>query len=227
MPRNELGTSFSDRLYGWVWDKLMEGGAVPTTAIPVQLKNVIFVNNPSLMQRFRNAVERLDAPNNWPECPEASKLKSVCSEHDFLFCLKTRVALMMHSTDDYRERVILSCGFSSELNEDEPAAGIGRGISFTSNPEYAKSILADRFKTVGAKVFERGKGCIILSWVAIGKPFFTQAPVPGRQAGCTTHFALTRNGSSIAPQGDTPILVSFEPELCCPFAVAEFDYVYY
>ena len=229
IPRILLGNSYSDGLYGWVWDKLMGSSAVPTAAIPVQLKNVIFVNNPSLMQRFRAAVETLDVPNDWPKCPEASNLNDICSEHEFLFCLKTRVALMMHATDDYKERVILSCGFSPELNEDDTAAGIGRGIAFTCNPDFAKGILADRFNHVGAKVFERGKGCIILSWVAIGKPYFTQGPVPGRQAGCTTHFALTHNGGFATVNGatlDTPLLVSFEPELCCPFAVAEFDYVY-
>ena len=168
--REPLGNSYSAGLYGWVWDKLMEGGDVPTAAVPVQLKNVIFVDNPSLMQRFRAAVEKLNVPNRWMSCPAASKLKDVCSEHELQFSLKTRVALMMHVTDDFRERVIMSCGFSMELNAEETA--IARGIAFTSNAEYAKGILADRSLPVGAKVFEQGKGHIIFSWVAIGTPHF-------------------------------------------------------
>ena len=221
--RQSLGNSYSDGLYGWVWDKLMRG-AVPTTGVPVQLNNISFVNNPSMMQRFRAAVEKLNVPNNWMSCPEASKLENVCSEHEFLFCLKTRVALMMHATDDCRERAILSCGFSMELNAEETA--IAKGIAFTSNAEYAKGILANRFKTVGARVFEQGKGCIIFSWVAIGAPYFAYRQVLHRQGGCTTHFALTHCGllqSLPIAALETPILVSFEPELCCPFAVAEFD----
>ena len=154
-----------------------------------------------------------NVPNDLSSCPEASKLNSVCSEHDFLSCLKTRVALMMmHSADDYGERVTLSCGFSSEL-----IAGIGKGIAFTCNPECAKGIHSDRFRVtvpVGARVFEQGKGHIIFSWVVIGTPYFTLKQVSGRQAGYTTHFALAHNGGFATLNGaalDTPILVSFAP----------------
>ena len=191
--RESLGNSYSAKLYGFVWDKLMEGGAKPTSGVPgVQLKSISFVDNPSMMQRFRAAVENLDVPNDWLPSPEASRLESVCSEHEFLFCLKTRIALMMHVTDDDRERIILSCGFSMELNAEETA--IARGIAFTSNAEYAKGILADRFHRVGAKVIARGKGHIIFSWVAIGAPYFTHRQVLDRKAGYTTHYVLTHYG---------------------------------
>ena len=226
LPRGSLGSSYSDKWYRWVWDSLGPD-TKPTAALPgVQLRNIIFVNNPSMMQDFRAAVEKLDVPNDWPACPVASMLESVCSEHEFLFSLKSRVALVMHVTDDYRECAILSCGFSAINAED---TDIGKGIPFTSDAEYAKGNIADRFKAVGATSNALGSGCIVLSWVAIGKPYFTQKLVSGRQAGYTTHFALTNNGRFVTVNGatlDTPILVSFEPELCCPFAVCEFDLVY-
>ena len=226
LPRGSLGSTYSDKWYRWVWDRLGPD-TKPTAAAPgVQLKNIIFISNPSTMQCFRDAVEKLDVTNDWPACPEASKLETLCSEHEFLFSLNSRVALMMHSTDDDRECVILSCGFSMELNKEETA--IGKGVPFTSDAEYAKSTIADRIKPVGARCNARGSGCIVLSWVVIGKPHFTKERVPDRQPGCTTHFAFTRNGVFDPPNGaklDTPILVSFEPGLCYPFAVAEFDLI--
>ena len=197
MSRNVLGSSYSDRLYRWMWDRL------GPTAPGVQLKNVVFINNPSLMQHFRAAIEQLNVADNWRECPEASKLDSLCGEFRFLSAYKSRIALVIHLTDDEKERAILSCGFSMERNSDDTI--VGKGITFTCNAEYAKASSLS----------------IIFSWVAIGNPYFPQTQVTDRHAECTTHFGLTQNWTSFSPQGNTPILISFEPALCCPFAVAE------
>ena len=216
VSREGLGSSYSERMYGWVWDKLTDRDTNPTPAAPgIQLRNIIFVNNPSMMQRFRTAVEILDVTNEWPSGTEASMLESVCSEHEFFFSLKTRIALMMHATDDYRERIILSCGFSTELNGDDN--GYRKGIEFTTYANYAISKLQQEGRMHGM-----GNLCITFAWVAIGKPHFTQLVRTDRPATCTTVFGLTQNGVEDS-KGNTPILVSFEPELCCPFAVAEFD----
>ena len=222
VSREELGDSYSDRLYRWVWNRVMgDIGAVPTPGVPrVQLRNVIFVNSPSQQQRFMAAVGVLGVPPSLPAATagpseSAVVLERLCREHQFLRKYKNRVALMMHVTDDFRERVILSCGFSMELNTEETI--VGQGIVFTSDHRHAISQFCNkRFVSVG-------RVCVVFSWVAIGKPCLVREYTKNRQADCTTHFALTHNGTSITPQGDTPILVSFEPELCCPFAVAEMD----
>ena len=220
--RNRLLWSYSNKMYGWVRELFDD----PTAEVMQKIcfKQVGFINNVELMQRFTLAFEALDVTNNWPECPEAFKLETLCSEHDFLFCLRPRMALMMYvPDDDNMERAILSCGFSMGLNAVETI--IGTGIPFTSNPVYAKAMLAGhppQPAPAGAN-FNQGTRSVILSWVAIGEPYFPEENVPVRQPGCTTHFALTNNWTTISPQGDTPLLVSFEPKLCCPFAVAEFD----
>ena len=217
MPRKVLGSmnsnrriSYSGSLYRWVRDRLGCDSNPRGAAPRVQLKSVTFVNNPSLVQQFMDGVKKLGAPHDWPSCAAASKLDSLCREFPFLGPYKSRIALMMHVTDDYKERVILSHGFSMELNAEDTQV-IGKGVVFTSNPECAKA--------AGTKQK------IIFSWVAIGEPYFVQERVLLRQPRCTTHFALTHNGVSIYRQGETPILVSFEPQLCCPFAVAELDII--
>ena len=277
------GNSYSDRMYGWVWDQFMKPKPVvpgvhldyfddPAATGKINLLNVIFIDNPSLMQRFTAAVEKTGGVPNWPPCAAASKLNSLCSEREFLFS-HPRVALMMHVPNEKTDRVILSCGFSMKLNAESTI--VGNGIAFTSNPEFAKEILSLRFKNeprpaaraenagaeppaaaehggaepaaaaepanaedaganpAGVKparavFYKRPTKSIIFSWVAIGNPYFAQQQVTDRQPGCTTHFALTHNGGFAVLNGavlDTPILVSFEPELCCPFAVAEFEYL--
>ena len=237
VSRADLGDSYSDRLYRWVWNKVMDLGAVPKAGDPgVQLRNVIFVNNPSLLQQFTAAVGKLgvshppQAAASHPSDLEAAMLESLCTEHPFLRNNKAkhpflennegRIALMMHLTDDLKERVILSCGFSMELNKEECA--IGRGIAFTSNHRYAISQFRDdRFLGLG-------RVCVLFSWVAIGQPYFVRQYMHNRQPGYATHFGLTHNGGFHAVNGaelDSPVVVSFEPELCCPFAVAELDLI--
>ena len=230
ISRVSLRDSYSDMLYGWLWDKLMGRDAEPPTAIlAVQLRNIIFVNNPLMMQRFRDAVEKLDVTSDWSSCPEASKLEreaaskleSLCSEFNFASKYKSRIALMMHVTDDHRERVILSCGFSMALNGDDN--GYRNGIEFTSDTNYAIWVLQN-----GSREYAfTGNMCITFSWVAIGNPHFTRLVLNDRPSACTTLFGLTNNGlPAVQEDGaapNTPLLFSFAPELCCPFAVAEFD----
>ena len=146
-------------------------------------------------------------------------LDSLCAEHPFLRNNKARIALMMHVTSDDKERVILSCGFSMELNKE--VSPVGNGIVFTSSHRYAFSQFSDeRFLGVG-------RVCVLFSWVAIGEPYFVrQYAESQQQPGYATHFGVTRNGGFPTLQGaelDSPVVVSFRPELCCPFAVAEVD----
>ena len=227
ISREDLGDSYSDRLYLWVWNRVMDIGAVPTAAVPgVQLRNVIFVNNPTQLKRFIDAVGKLDvshppqaAAASPPSALEAA-MKSLCTEHPFLQDNKGRIALMMHITSDDKERVILSCGFSMELNKEE--SPVGHGIVFTSDHRHAVvQYCQERFIGVG-------KACVIFSWVAMGEPYFVHEYTKNPQPRHVAHFALTRNGTSFSADGaklDTPVVVSFEPELCCPFAVAELDLI--
>ena len=60
ISREDLTDSYSDRLYLYVWNRVMDT-AEPTAGVPgVQLRNVTFVNNPTQLRRFTATVGELD-----------------------------------------------------------------------------------------------------------------------------------------------------------------------
>ena len=195
--------------------------------------SVRLLKNPTLFSRFRFELDKVEKspipsefdPNMHPTATQ--RLQSYVQNCPFhTHFPKSHVAMLMYVAHDREERSIVNGGFATIPMDDSCG---GRGYHFTGTPSYAAALVAERENEALRSGGIRGRFCVLLCWVVLGRArIVTQPQYPNPDFDTDVCF-IFRGGAAVLetllPNDalDGEFVISRRPDLCHAFACVEFD----
>ena len=199
----------------------------------MKVRSVRLLKNPTLFSRFRFELDKveksllpseLDANMHPTATQRLQSYVQNCPFHTHF--PKSHVAMLMHVVNDLEERSIVNGGFATTLMSDSCG---GRGYIFTGTPSYAAAQVAERESEAMRTGGIRGRFCVLLCWVVLGRARIVTQPQYPHPDFHTDVCFMYRGGAAVLetllPNDalDGEFVISRRPDLCHAFACVEFD----